>query len=193
MRETVPTVYLISRPSIDIAAMEAYLLDVGGMEWANRVIYGQNDASDAEILLEFAGRACYRSWAPGLNVNVTKVREDSEEYLGNVIRSGHGSVLEHANFTFAIRNVSRVFTHELVRHRVGLAISQESLRYVRLTDLGFRVPDVLAPIRSQVISSRPWRSSRSPPLSNSDSTRRGFPSTSRRRSRLRCAGWPPSD
>jgi thymidylate synthase (FAD) len=48
--------------------------------------------------------------------------------------------------------VSRVFTHELVRHRAGSAFSQESLRYVRLTDIGFRVPEALEPIRDQVIS-----------------------------------------
>jgi len=45
-----------------------------------------------------------------------------------------------------------VFTHELVRHRAGSAFSQESLRYVRLTDSGFRVPPALEPVRDQVIS-----------------------------------------
>jgi thymidylate synthase (FAD) len=44
--------------------------------------------------------------------------------------------------TFAFLNVSRVFTHEIVRHRAGTAFSQESLRYVRLTDLGAYEPDV---------------------------------------------------
>jgi thymidylate synthase (FAD) len=39
-----------------------------------------------------------------------------------------------------------------VRHRAGSAFSQESLRYVRLTDLGFRVPEALEPLREQVIS-----------------------------------------
>jgi thymidylate synthase (FAD) len=43
-------------------------------------------------------------------------------------------------------------THELVRHRAGSAFSQESLRYVRLTDIGFRVPEALEPIREQVLS-----------------------------------------
>jgi len=43
-------------------------------------------------------------------------------------------------------------THELVRHRAGSAFSQESLRYVRLTDIGFRVPPALEPVRDQVIS-----------------------------------------
>lgn len=99
--------------------------------------------TDAEMLIEFAGRGCYRSWAPGLNANVTAVREDSGAYLRNILSSGHGSVLEHAQFTFVFHDVSRVFTHELVRHRVGTAISQESLRYVRLADLGVRIPDVL--------------------------------------------------
>ncbi len=51
-----------------------------------------------------------------------------------------------------MRNVSRVYTHELVRHRAGSAFSQESLRYVRLTDIGFRVPPALEPLREQVIS-----------------------------------------
>ena len=61
-------------------------------------------------------------------------------------------MLEHANYSFALRNVSRVFTHELVRHRAGSAFSQESLRYVRLTDIGFRVPPALEPVREQVLS-----------------------------------------
>ena len=45
-----------------------------------------------------------------------------------------------------------MFTHELVRHRAGSAFSQESLRYVRLTDIGFRVPPALEPVREQVLS-----------------------------------------
>ena len=61
-------------------------------------------------------------------------------------------MLEHANYSFALRNVSRVFTHELVRHRAGSAFSQESLRYVRLTDIGFRVPPALEPVREQVLA-----------------------------------------
>ncbi len=80
------------------------------------------------------------------------MRTDQREYFANILRSAHGSVLEHANWSFALRNVSRVFTHELVRHRAGSAFSQESLRYVRLTDIGFRVPPALEPVREQVLS-----------------------------------------
>jgi thymidylate synthase (FAD) len=44
-----------------------------------------------------------------------------------------------------------VFTHELIRHRAGSAFSQESLRYVRLTDIGFRVAPALEPVRERVL------------------------------------------
>jgi thymidylate synthase (FAD) len=153
MRETTPSIFLISRPSIDLDAVRAYLDDVGGVSWLERRLADPEDQiNDAQLLIEFCGRVCYRSWEPGLNPNVTRIREDQHEYLGNLLRSLHGSVFEHANYTFAFRNVSRVFTHELVRHRAGSAFSQESLRYVRLTDIGFRVPSALEPVREQVIN-----------------------------------------
>ena len=153
MRETTPSVFLIARPSLDLEGMRGYLEDVGGKGWLERRASESDGAPNAaELLIEFAGRACYRSWEPGLNPNVTKVRADQEEYLGNLLRSLHGSVLEHASYSFAFRSVSRVFTHELVRHRAGSAFSQESLRYVRLTDIGFRVPPALEPVREEVLS-----------------------------------------
>jgi thymidylate synthase (FAD) len=155
MRETAPSVYLIARPSIDLGAMRGYLEDVGGVSWLERRIDEQEDGrapNAAETLIEFAGRVCYRSWEPGLNRNVSRIRHDQREYLRNLLSSLHGSVLEHASYTFAFRNVSRVFTHELVRHRAGSAFSQESLRYVRITDIGFRVPEALEPVRDQVVT-----------------------------------------
>jgi len=169
MHETTPSVFLIARPSIDLEEMVAYLRDVGGESWlelrlgedaapgeegerGDPVQDKQTGINAGELLVEFGGRACYRSWEPGLNPNVSKIRTDRQEYFANILRSGHGSVLEHASYSFALRNVSRVFTHELVRHRAGSAFSQESLRYVRLTDIGFRVPPALEPVREQVLS-----------------------------------------
>jgi thymidylate synthase (FAD) len=153
VHETSPTVHLIARPSIDLDGMRSYLADVGGAGWLDRRLEEADGAPNSgELLVEFCGRACYRSWEPGLNVNVTRVRADRGEYFENLLRSAHGSVLEHASYSFALRNVSRVFTHELVRHRAGSAFSQESLRYVRLTDIGFRVPPVLEPLRAQVLA-----------------------------------------
>jgi thymidylate synthase (FAD) len=153
VHETIPTVHLLARPSIDLEGMGGYLASVGGESWLERRLEESDGNPNAgELLVEFAGRACYRSWEPGLNPNVTKVRTDQREYFANILRSAHGSVLEHASYSFAIRNCSRVFTHELVRHRAGSAFSQESLRYVRLTEIGFRVPPALEPVREQVVS-----------------------------------------
>ncbi len=153
MHETLPSVYLIARPSIDIEGMRGYLADVGGESWLQRRLdEADGGPNGGETLVEFGGRACYRSWEPGLNPNVSKVRTDQREYFANILRSGHGSVLEHANYSFALRNVSRLLTHELVRHRAGSAFSQESLRYVRLADIGFRVAPALEPLRERVLS-----------------------------------------
>jgi len=152
VHETTPSVHLIARPSIDLDGMRAYLESVGGAGWLDRRLEEAGEPNAGELLVEFGGRACYRSWEPGLNVNVTRVRSDRREYFENLLRSAHGSVLEHASYSFALRNVSRVLTHELVRHRAGSAFSQESLRYVRLTDIGFRVPPALEPLRGQVLA-----------------------------------------
>ena len=156
MKAVEPEVFLVARPELDHAALGAYLAQVGGTDWLARLDRGELDGSagepgaapgaevpagaDAQDLAEAAGRICYRSWEPGLNPNVTRIRTDQTAYLHNVLASAHGSVLEHASFSFVLHNVSRVLTHELVRHRAGVAVSQESLRYVRLTELPFWFP-----------------------------------------------------
>ena len=139
MKSVQPEVFLISRPQIDYQALAAYLAEVGGQSWLERLDRG--DLDDAQNLAEFAGKICYRAWEPGLNPNIVRVRNDQQTYLENILRMAHGSVLEHVTFGFVLHNVSRVVTHELVRHRTGVAISQESLRFVRLTDIPFWFPD----------------------------------------------------
>ncbi len=153
MHETTPAVFLIARPSIDLEGMRGYLRDVGGESWLERRLEEADGEPNAgELLVEFGGRACYRSWEPGLNPNVTRVRTDQREYFANILRSAHGSVLEHANYSFALRKRQQGLHPRAVRHRAGSAFSQESLRYVRLTDIGFRVPPALEPVREQVLS-----------------------------------------
>ncbi|MFW5909074.1 MAG: FAD-dependent thymidylate synthase, partial [Desulfosalsimonas sp.] len=138
-----PQVYLVAKTMLVPEGLNAYLKDIGDPDWR-----ADNSVSDGENLVEAAGRMCYRSWQPydpakpeASNPNVTNVRRGNDRYIANVLKSGHGSVLEHVNATFICRNVSRVFTHELVRHRAGMAYSQESLRYVRLDDLPVWIPD----------------------------------------------------
>jgi flavin-dependent thymidylate synthase len=140
MRSVEPEVFLVARPKVDYDAMAAYLREVGGESWLERLDRDQL-GNDAQDLAEFAGKMCYRSWEPGLNPNVRKVRDDQDAYLQNILRQQHGSVLEHVSFTFVLHNVSRVMTHEVVRHRPGTAVSQESLRYVRLDELPFWFPE----------------------------------------------------
>jgi len=156
VHETTPTVHLLASPRIELSGVRAYLEEVGGSSWLDlreaERREAQGGASDGELLIELAGRACYRSWEPGLNPNVTRIRTDRKAYFANILASGHGSVLEHASYTFALHNVSRVATHEIVRHRAGSAFSQESLRYVRLSDIGFRVAPALAPLRERVLA-----------------------------------------
>lgn len=143
MKPVEPEVIVIARPVLDLQEVTSYLREIGGEEWLARLDQGQleNELNDAQTLAEIAGRVCYRSWEPGLNPNVKRVRVDQDAYLRNILSSAHGSVLEHANFTFVLKNVSRVLTHELIRHRVGTAVSQESLRFVRLQELPFWFPE----------------------------------------------------
>ncbi len=63
MRETDCQVFLIARPALDPEGLRGYLEAAGGASWLER-----RQGSDAEALVEFAGRACYRSWEPGLLV-----------------------------------------------------------------------------------------------------------------------------
>lgn len=137
MHRTDPRVFLVAETSINDSGLGDYLRHIGAKDWTSDAI------SDIEELIEVMGRSCYRSFGTDLNPNITKVREGNRDYLANILKTKHGSVLEHASVSFMFCDVSRVFTHELVRHRAGVAISQESLRFVRLTDLGFSVPTVI--------------------------------------------------
>jgi len=148
-----PQVYLIAESAINFDQLKAMLASVGeetATNWLART--KEASKSEGELLTEVAGRICYKSFGLGLNPNVTKIRESSRDYIDNTLSKGDGSIFEHATCTFAFLNVSRVFTHELVRHRVGVAISQESLRYVRPTKLRFWLPPELQDNKKEVKS-----------------------------------------
>jgi thymidylate synthase (FAD) len=81
------------------------------------------DASDSEEIVEAAGRVCYMSFGERQSPRT------NPEYLQNLVRLGHESVLEHVAWSFVLAGVSRAFTHQLVRHRVGFAFSQLSQQY----------------------------------------------------------------
>lgn len=137
MRKVEPKVFLIGETRIIDEGLKSFLEHINVSDW-------QSDAlNDCEKLIEVMGRLCYKSFKPGLNKNVKKIREHNKDYIENILNVKHGSVIEHPVLNFIFADVSRVFTHELVRHRVGVAISQESLRFVRLDDLGQWLPTVI--------------------------------------------------
>jgi thymidylate synthase (FAD) len=94
------------------------------------------ESSDGERLAEFAGRLCYMSQRNPAN-------RSTRDYLENIKRQGHGSVLEHANYSVLLEGISRSLTHELVRHRAGFAYSQLSQRYVDESEAHFVVPPAI--------------------------------------------------
>lgn len=136
MKIVEPHVFIIGETRIIEDELQLYLDHLGISEWTS------DAPTDAEKIIEVMGRLCYRSFKPGMNPNVTRVREHNDEYLANIIKVKHGSVIEHPFINFILADVSRVATHELVRHRVGMAASQESLRFVRLDNLRFWIPNV---------------------------------------------------
>ncbi|MEO7084682.1 MAG: FAD-dependent thymidylate synthase, partial [Gemmatimonadaceae bacterium] len=70
-------------------------------------------------------------------------KRETREYLENIKKQGHGSVLEHANYSILVEGVSRSLTHELVRHRAGFAYSQLSQRYVDESEANFVIPPAM--------------------------------------------------
>ena len=94
------------------------------------------ESSDGERLAEFAGRLCYMS-------QKNPASRATREYLENIKKQGHGSVLEHANYTILFEGISRSLTHELVRHRAGFAYSQLSQRYVDESEASFVIPPAI--------------------------------------------------
>ncbi len=85
-------------------------------------------------LIYTACRTCYSELVPEEifrravdgEIDVQKM----QKLISGVIESGHGSTIEHVVFTFGISGVSRTLSHQLVRHRAGVAFDQQSQRYV---------------------------------------------------------------
>lgn len=132
-----PKVFLMGETKINESGVQAFLDHMGVPDWTS------DAETEAEKLTEIMGRACYKSFGTDLNPNITRVRKTSAAYITNTIEKGDGSIFEHAMTNWFFADVSRVFTHELVRHRIGTAMSQESLRFVRLTDLDWFAPTVV--------------------------------------------------
>ncbi len=121
----VPGVALLARPAIAMGNL-AYFLEGFSPELQFRQYLDDPTAlPSAAQICKTAGQLCYMSFSPKRTLNAA-----ADRYFRNIKESGHGSVLEHANFTFLFYGISRSVTHELVRHRAGFSFSQTSQRYV---------------------------------------------------------------
>jgi thymidylate synthase (FAD) len=121
-------VFPIAKTQVDRKEVRKWLDHIGADGYS---LPEEGTVTDPALLIALAAKRCYMSFQPGLNPNVTKVRQDMVEYIDNILKSGHGSVTEHSVYTFAIEGCSRVFTAEMNRHRAGWAISEGSLRFIR--------------------------------------------------------------
>jgi thymidylate synthase (FAD) len=119
---TEPRVTLIARPQF--------------VEPSHLAVQWIGDSTHGERLAEFAGRLCYMSQR-------NPASRTTADYLENIKKQGHGSVLEHASYSLLLEGLTRSLTHELVRHRAGTAMSQLSQRYVDESEAAFVVPPAI--------------------------------------------------
>jgi thymidylate synthase (FAD) len=137
-----PKVYVVGYTSLNEEGFNRFLLeeDVGSFEFSENS-YGP------ERIIEIGGRVCYMSFKnprPGGN----------REYIKHIIESGHGSCLEHANFSVIMTGISRSLTHQLARHRAGIAFGQLSQRFVKNGTRGMVVRPMMKPMIEEAIKAR---------------------------------------
>src|SRR5437667_10048278 len=108
--------YLIAS-SILTDSYQAFLR-TKGLSWRESA-----GSTDTERLVEFAGRVCYLSFGE------LQSAKTNAEYIRNLVKQRHESVVEHATFTILADGISRALSHQIVRHRVGFSYSQLSQQH----------------------------------------------------------------
>jgi thymidylate synthase (FAD) len=120
-----PGVVMLARPQTNVAGLAGFLegfdTELGFLSYLD----DPTPLPDSSQLCKTSGQTCYLSFGPRRTKN-----ENAAAYIERLTSAGHGSVLEHANFSFLLYGISRSVTHELVRHRAGTGFSQVSQRYV---------------------------------------------------------------
>lgn len=95
---------------------------------------------EPEKVIAIAARLCYSNKANIDTIAEGFTKEEIDKFIGQLISSGHSSTLEHCSFSFGIEGISRTVSHELCRHRIGIAISQRSQRYCAEGECDFIYP-----------------------------------------------------
>lgn len=97
---------------------------------------------EPELIVAAAARLSYSSIGAG-ELRQRLRSEQVNRLLGRLLSSGHLSPFEHAGFTFSIDGISRVTSHQLVRHRLA-SYTQQSQRYVSFNEPAFVTPPTIA-------------------------------------------------
>lgn len=97
---------------------------------------------EPERVVAMAARLCYS--AIGAEELAERLSEEKvREMVRKMVKLGHASTIEHVSFTFGIEGVSRVLTHQLVRHRIA-SYDQQSQRYVASHGFQYITPPTIA-------------------------------------------------
>ena len=144
-------VHVVGRSAMLPEAMSTYLSEGGHSDEVVQAWSKPCYQFDPYRIVEFMGRICYDSFGPGPNLNITRMPSQvPSDYVRSLIDKGHLSVLRHVTLSFAFQDVPICVTRELLRHQVGVAISEESTRYVRRGFTEVHVPEDI----SRYISTR---------------------------------------
>lgn len=114
--------HILHRRQEDVTPQELDRKPLRG-EGKFKIFQGKADFMTQLENIERAGRTCYRSLKGPITIG------SAEKFVRMILRRGHESVIEHSIITVLFTNISRGFTHEMVRHRL-CAFSQESTRFV---------------------------------------------------------------
>ncbi|MCK9217497.1 MAG: FAD-dependent thymidylate synthase [Firmicutes bacterium] len=94
---------------------------------------------EPEKVIAAAAKLCYsKTGVDGILDDLDDKK--TKKFLNILMDLGHESPIEHVYFTFGVEGVSRVLTHQLVRHRIGCSYSQQSQRYVKLEQFEYVIP-----------------------------------------------------
>jgi len=115
---------IIAATVTNLDNMDVFLKDFDEKLGFSQYLKDPVSLDSGTTVVKVAGQMCYHSFGKRRRPN-----SQANEYIHNILESGHGSVLEHASVTFSFYGISRATTHELVRHR-HFSYSQTSQRYV---------------------------------------------------------------
>ncbi len=127
-----PGVVVLAKPQTNVAGLARFLEGLDPELNFPDYVDDPTPLPDSSQLCKISGQVCYASFGERRTRN-----DNAAAYFERLTSAGHGSVLEHSNFSFLLYGISRSVTHELVRHRAGAAFSQISQRYVSGSVLRF--------------------------------------------------------